>query len=57
MNRIIITHFVVEKVKNLHVFNGPNRLLGNAYRVATLSKLYLTYIGIIIQSFKLTVQF
>ena len=51
MNRIIIAHFVVEKVKNLHVFNGLNRLFGNAYRVATLSKLYLTYIGIIIQSF------
>ena len=47
MNRIIIAHFVVEKVKNLHVLMD----LTDAYRVATLSKLYLTYIGIIIQSF------
>ena len=39
-------------VKNQHVLSRLTEISGNNYRVVTLSKLYQTIIGIIIQSLK-----
>ena len=49
-----IQKFVVIKVKS---FKWLYTLFGNNYRVATLSKLYLTVIGINMQSLKSIEQF
>ena len=39
-----IQKFVVKKEKNQHVLKGHTDFMDNAYRVAALSKLYLTVI-------------
>ena len=58
MNQIIFTYLIfVKKVKNQHVFNWTYGHSGNDYKVAALSKLYLTVIGIIIQNLKSIGQF
>ncbi len=56
MNRIISTYnfFGQNSKKNQHVLNG---LSVNDYRVAALSKSYLTVTGIIMQSLKSIGQF
>ena len=43
---------MLKKVKNKHVLNRRTDFISDDYRVATLSKLYPTVIGIILHSYK-----
>ncbi len=52
-----IQKFVAKKVKKTACFKWAVGLFHNDYRVAALSKAYLTVIGIIMQSLKLIGQF
>ena len=52
-----MTYKWCRKGKNQDVSKGRTDYFGNGYRIATISKMFLTVIGIFMQSLKSTGQF